>query len=262
MTVPIYQVDAFTDCPFAGNPAAVCLLAEPRDAAWMQRVAAEMNLSETAFLAQTSNGYHLRWFTPTIEVELCGHATLASAHGLWSEAHLLPEREARFQTRSGLLSARHQGEWIEMNFPSITTEPCEAPPELLEALGVPAVTCAQGGGNYLLEVEHERALLQIQPDFPALRELGLGVIVTSRSDRPTFSFVSRYFAPAYGVDEDPVTGSSHCALGPYWHKRLKKKRFTAFQASARGGVVRVRVEGDRTFLAGRAVTVIRGELTV
>jgi len=266
MPVRIVQVDAFTSRPFAGNPAAVCVLKEAAPDAWMRDVAREMNLSETAFLvpksaAPQTDGYHLRWFTPAVEVDLCGHATVASAHVLWEDGHLSPAVQARFHTRSGLLTADRRDAWIELDFPATTPAPVEPPPHLLEALGAQAKYVGKSRFDYFVEIESEAALRELKPDFTALRNLGLrGVIVTARSSTPEFDFVSRFFAPGAGVDEDPVTGSAHCALGPYWCARLNKPEFTAYQASARGGVVRVRVKGDRVILGGQAVTMMRGEL--
>lgn len=255
----LLQIDAFTDAPFKGNPAAVCLLDRERDAGWMQNVAAEMNLSETAFLLPRDGDFSLRWFTPSVEVDLCGHATLASAHALWEERLL--EGEARFQTRSGLLTATRSGEWIELDFPVKDEQPADAPPLLLEALGAKAAYIGRNAWDYLVEVASEEELRALAPDHTRLRTLPVrGVIVTSRSSSGEFDFVSRFFAPGSGVDEDPVTGSAHCALTPYWSKKLGKTEMTAFQASRRGGVVRVRLEGDRVKLGGRAVTVLRGDL--
>ncbi len=255
------QVDAFTDRPFAGNPAAVCVLPAPQSDTWMQQVAREMNLSETAFLLKQEDGYSLRWFTPAVEVDLCGHATLASAHTLWTEGHLPPDTEARFHTRSGLLTAQRQGDWIELNFPAKLSEAIAPPPDLLESLDTTATYIGKNEYDYLVEVESEAMVRAMKPDFTRLRSLPVrGVIVTSRSSDPQFDFVSRFFAPAAGVDEDPVTGSAHCALAPHWGDRLQKTEFLAYQASARGGVVRVRWEGDRVILGGQAVTVMRGEL--
>lgn len=257
----IIQVDAFTDTPFAGNPAAVCLLPEPREAEWMQQVALEMNLSETAFLLRQENGFGLRWFTPTTEVDLCGHATLASAHVLWERGHLAPATTARFYTRSGLLSATRQGDWIELNFPAEAAAPLAAPPKLAEALGVKPTTVGKNRFDYLVEVDSEATVRGLQPDLALLKSVPCrGVIVTSQADSARYDFVSRFFAPSVGVDEDPVTGSAHCCLGPYWAERLGKKSFVAYQASPRGGVVRVRLDGDRVYLGGQAVTVLRGEL--
>ncbi len=261
MTIPIIQVDAFTDRAFAGNPAAVCLLDAPRDDRWMQYVAREMNLSETAFLMQRTDGYSLRWFTPEAEVDLCGHATLASAHVLWEEEILDKQESARFHTRSGLLTASRKDGLIEMDFPAEPQKPAIAPPALSRALGVAPVYLGKNRFDFLVELESEAALRALRPDFSLLKTLSArGVIVTAASDSKDFDFVSRFFAPALGIDEDPVTGSAHCCLGPFWQKRLKKDVFTAYQASARGGIVRVTVQGDRILLGGQAVTVLRGEL--
>lgn len=257
----IVQIDAFSDRPFAGNPAAVCLLAESRDAEWMQAVAREMNLSETAFLVRQGDGYGLRWFTPGFEVDLCGHATVAAAHFLWDEGHLDPSAEARFSTLSGLLTARCAGDWIEVDFPADPHEPTEAPAEVEAALGAPVELYARTGLYVLAEVASEAALRSLEPDLRRIRALHpVGVIVTARSASEEFDFVSRFFAPNAGIDEDPVTGSAHCSLGPMWGERLGKREMVAFQASPRGGVVRVRLEGDRVVLGGQAVTVLRGEL--
>jgi PhzF family phenazine biosynthesis protein len=261
MGLAIVQVDAFTDTPFAGNPAAVCVLPEARQERWMQQVAREMNLSETAFLLRRPDGFDLRWFTPAIEVDLCGHATLASAHVLWGEGHLEAGSTARFHTRSGLLTAVRQGSWIELDFPAVPDAPVTPPAELAPALGVSPVYVGQNRTGWLVQVASEQEVRALQPNFTALKALpGRGVIVTSRSETPAFDFISRYFAPAAGIDEDPVTGSAHCCLGPFWGRQLHKNTFTAYQASPRGGVVRVRLHGDRVLLGGQAVTVLRGEL--
>jgi len=262
MGIPIYQVDAFTDKPFSGNPAAVCLLPEARDAAWMQAVGKEMNLSETAFLLKQEDGFHLRWFTPAAEVDLCGHATLASAHILWETGMLGPEAPARFHTRSGLLTAEKKDGEIELNFPAKADEPAAAPAGLLEALKVNARYIGKSKFDYLVQVDGEETVRQLRPDFPTLKTLPVrGVIVTSRATSPGYDFISRFFAPAVGVNEDPVTGSAHCTLGPFWGRILGKHEFLAYQASDRGGSLRVRVAGDRVHLGGKAVTVLRGELT-
>jgi PhzF family phenazine biosynthesis protein len=261
MPLAIVQVDAFTNQPFAGNPAAVCVLPAARDEAWMRNVAREMNLSETAFLVRQSDGFHLRWFTPAVEVALCGHATLASAHVLWECGYLKPGEQARFHTLSGLLTAEQRGEWIEMDFPVKPEEPAEAPPRLAEALGAAPKYVGRNKFDYVAELESEAVVRGLKPNFSLLSELPIrGVIVTARSETPAFDFVSRFFAPGSGVAEDPVTGSAHCCLGPYWAKYLGKKEFLAYQASARGGVVRVRLNGDRIILGGQAVTTLRGEL--
>ena len=262
MGLTLLQVDAFTNTPFAGNPAAVCILPAARDQQWMQNVAREMNLSETAFLHRERDQFHLRWFTPTVEVALCGHATLASAHVLWEDGHLTPSTPARFLTKSGLLTAERRGSWIELDFPAMVASPVEPPAGLLEALGVqPAIAVARSRYDYLVEVDSEQIVRRLDPDFAALGRVDVrGVIVTSRASTPGFDFVSRFFAPASGISEDPVTGSSHCTLAPHWSERLGKTDLLAFQASARGGVIRARVQGDRVILGGQAVTVLRGEL--
>jgi PhzF family phenazine biosynthesis protein len=262
MGLPLFQVDAFTDKPFAGNPAAVCILSEPRDARWMQSVAQEMNLSETAFVLREGDGFNLRWFTPTIEVDLCGHATLASAHILWEAGHLKPDQQARFSTRSGRLTADRKGQWIEMDFPAEPANPATAPPDLVKALGVPSKYVAKNRLDYLVEVDSEQTLRKLRPDFTLLAKvMARGFIVTSRAALSGYDFVSRFFAPGAGINEDPVTGSAHCCLGPFWSIRLGKTEFVAYQASARGGALRVRVSGQRVHLGGQAVTVLRGELT-
>lgn len=256
----ITQVDAFTATPFAGNPAAVCVLPEPGDAAWMQQVAREMNLAETAFLYR-QEGFSLRWFTPMVEVDLCGHATLASAHVLWEEGYLSADESARFHTRSGLLTATRDGAWINLDFPATPAAPAEAPADLIEALGASALWIGKTPWDYLVEVDSEATVRALAPDFTRLARVpARGVIVTSRSAAPDYDFVSRFFGPAVGVNEDPVTGSAHSALTPYWAERLGKTEMTAYQASARGGVLRVRLNGERVIIAGQAVTVLRGEL--
>jgi predicted PhzF superfamily epimerase YddE/YHI9 len=261
MGLTIYQVDAFTDQPFRGNPAAVCILTAPREDAWMRDVACEMNLSETAFLVPQEDGYSLRWLTPTVEVDLCGHATLASAHILWEAGHLPPDRQVRFFTRSGLLTAERRGTWIEMDFPAEPEKPAVAPPELAPALGAAPLYVGMNRFDYLAELDSEETVRRLQPDFTLLgRVAARGVIVTSRAASRDYDFVSRFFAPQSGVNEDPVTGSAHCCLGPFWSARFGKDEFVAFQASARGGVVRVRVAGPRVKLSGQAVTVLRAEL--
>jgi PhzF family phenazine biosynthesis protein len=261
MSLKLYQVDAFTEKPFAGNPAAVCLLAEPRDPAWMQSVATEMNLSETAFLVKENDGFRLRWFTPALEVELCGHATLASAHVLWEAGVLPPDQQARFRTLSGLLTADRKGDWIEMDFPAEPIGPLDAPPDLTKALGVAPTFVGRNRFDYYAEIESDQALRTMKPDFALVGKLSArGLGVTARSASPDYDFVSRFFAPQSGVLEDPVTGSAHCALGPYWKTKLNKSELIGFQASARGGIVRVQLAGDRVRLSGQAVTVLRGEL--
>jgi PhzF family phenazine biosynthesis protein len=259
----ITQVDAFTDKPFAGNPAAVCVLPTPQSDEWMQNVAQEMNLSETAFLVKQDDGFNLRWFTPTTEVPLCGHATLASAHVLWSEGHLSPDETARFHTKSGLLIARRQGEWIELDFPVTKSQVTVVPPELSEALGIPLKSVLQNYLGYLVEVESEDLVRQMQPNFQQLKTLPMADVIVTSTTHPDskYDFVSRFFAPGLGINEDPVTGAAHCCLAAYWRDRLGKDEFLAYQASSRGGVVKVSYSGgDRVLLAGQAVTVLRGEL--
>jgi PhzF family phenazine biosynthesis protein len=264
MRTPLFHVDAFTDRPFAGNPAGVCLLSEDGEDAWMQNVAREMNLSETAFLRRREAHWDLRWFTPTVEMDLCGHATLASAHVLWEAGHAKPGELLVFQTRSGRLAAAQRDGAIELDFPAEPAAPATEPPDLRAALGITGGRfVGRNRFDYLIEVEDERALRALAPDFRRLAAAGdgaRGAIVTARSSQPGWDFVSRFFAPAAGVDEDPVTGSAHCCLGPFWADRLGKKALTGYQASARGGTVRVRVEGSRVFLGGTAVTISRGEL--
>lgn len=263
MAQPIVQVDAFSAAPFAGNPAAVCLLSAPRDERWMQDIAREMNLSETAFLLRRGDDFELRWFTPAVEVDLCGHATLASAHVLWEEGHLRPDQPARFHTRSGLLTATRAGSWIELDFPAEPEQPVAPPPELVRALGVAPLHVGQNRFDYLVEVDSEETVRGLRPDFASLSALSArGVIVTSRAGASGYDFVSRFFAPAAGIDEDPVTGSAHCCLAPFWAARLGRRELVGYQASARGGVVRVRVGDGRVALGGQAVTVMRGELLV
>ena len=270
MSRPLFQVDAFAAGPFTGNPAAVCLVG-PHEApadGWMQAVAAEMNLAETAFVRPRPDGsFDLRWFTPLAEVRLCGHATLASAHVLWEMGRLHAAAPARFHTLSGLLEAERaghgEGATITLDFPATPTRPVDAPAGLLEALGLPATLVESDGEDYLIEVEDEQVLRAVQPDMARLREVDArGVVVTARSADAGTDIVSRFFAPRVGVPEDPVTGSAHCRLAPYWAGRLGKKELRAVQASPRGGRLLVELRGDRVQLTGSAVTVFRGELLV
>jgi PhzF family phenazine biosynthesis protein len=261
--VPLLLVDAFTDRAFAGNPAAVCLLAKWPNNVWLQSLAAEMKQSETAYLVRNSDGFDLRWFTPAVEVDLCGHATLASAHALWEEGLVKRETVINFSTRSGILKAAQNDGLIELDFPLKPEEPVEPPANLLPALGVESKYVGKNRFDYLVEVESEAVLRQMTPDFRRLGGVPVrGTIVTSRSSDPRFDFVSRFFAPASGIDEDPVTGSAHCCLADFWRKRLGKIEFLAYQASPRGGVIRVRIAGNRVLLGGAAVTVTKGELTM
>jgi PhzF family phenazine biosynthesis protein len=257
----LIQVDAFTDKPFSGNPAAVLVLPNLKDDSWMQAVATEMNLSETAFVSAEEDGFRLRWFTPTMEVDLCGHATLAAAHVLWETGVVSPSATARFITKSGVLTASRQGDWIELDFPAEFEEYCAAPLELTEALGVAMQYVGKNRFDYLIEVENEQIVRELDPDLSLLESISArGFIVTSPAASDQYDFVSRFFAPSAGVREDPVTGSAHCCLAPFWAHRLGKESLIGYQASRRGGVVRMRVQGDRVILSGQAVTVLRGEL--
>lgn len=254
-------VDAFAESPFSGNPAAVCLMEARADDAWMKNLAAEMNLSETAFVQRGGKAFGLRWFTPCREVTLCGHATLASAHVLWENGILAPDEPALFESLSGQLVARREDNCIVLDFPSLHAEPCQAPPGLAEALECRIISTHANSLDVLVCVASADEVRRASPDMRAIRAIPKrGVILTAESDDPRFDFISRYFAPAAGVDEDPVTGSAHCCLAPFWAERLGKQELTGYQASSRGGIVRVRARGDRVDLIGRAVTVLRGRL--
>ncbi len=263
MSQDIVIVDAFAERPFAGNAAAICVLSEPRDAAWMQHVASEMNLSETAYVYREGDTFRLRWFTPTMEVDLCGHATLAAAHVLWSEGHLSADSPAQFDTNSGRLTATRDGDWIRLDFPA---EPCieVTPPDMLsDALGATPVFVGKNRFDLLAELESENAVRSLAPNLQLVKTIPVrGVIVTSRCESGEYDFVSRFFAPQCGVNEDPVCGSAHCCLTPYWSAALGKRELLAYQASARGGVLRLRLAGARVELSGRAITTMRGRLTV
>jgi len=259
----LFQVDAFADSVFTGNPAAVCLLGGPAEPRWMQSVAAEMNLSETAFVEPQAAGYGLRWFTPVAEVGLCGHATLASAHILYETGLADLAGPVRFGSVSGPLAARREDGLIVLDFPARPAGPAPAPPGLLATLGVDgAEWTGQAKDDLMVVLGREDEVTGLRPDTVALAGYGTrGVIVTAPAARPGVDFVSRFFAPAVGIAEDPVTGSAHCTLAPYWAQRLGRPELTGYQASARGGTIRVRVEGDRVLLAGRAVTVFSGQLS-
>ncbi|MGB3138381.1 MAG: PhzF family phenazine biosynthesis protein [Nodosilinea sp.] len=260
MTIPLFQVDAFAAEAYSGNPAAVCVLDEGRSERWMRRVAQEMNLPETAFFYPEADGYRLRWFTPVVEVDLCGHATLATCHVLWSEGYLPLEQEAKFYTRSGVLTARRLDDWIELNFPANQSHQISVPDGLAAALGAIPKAVAKNSLGYLVELESADAVRNLRPDFIALKQFPVhGVLATSLGEAP-YDFVSRFFVPALGVNEDPVTGAAHCCLSPYWREKLGKASFLAYQASARGGVVKIQDEGDRVRLSGQTVTILRGEL--
>ncbi|MBS0206944.1 MAG: PhzF family phenazine biosynthesis protein [Planctomycetes bacterium] len=260
-SVRCWTVDAFTDRPFGGNPASVCWLEEEKETAWMQSVAAEMNLSETAFVRARKDGYELRWFTPTMEVDLCGHATLATAHTLWSAKLAENGIPLRFHTRSGLLSCVQSGDMIELDFPSLPSTEILVSPLLEQALGVPVVAAGASRIYQLAVLESAAAVRACRPDFQTMIQIPtLGVIITAAGDDGQFDIVSRFFAPAMGVNEDPVCGSAHCVLAPYWSSRLGKTELRAHQASARGGVLHLTLKGERVALRGHAVTVWRGEI--
>jgi PhzF family phenazine biosynthesis protein len=267
MAIPFFQVDAFvTGQPFSGNPAGVCVLPGPMDEAWMQNLAREVNQAETAFLHPEKDGYRLRWFTPVMEIALCGHATLASAHVLWQEGILKRGEEARFWTQSGLLKAGQKGDLIELDFPAKPAIPCEKVKGLEESLGAMVLSLGHNGTQYLAELSSDQAVRNVKPDFKLMESLLdrqlHSIIITAASDDPAYDFVSRFFAPLAGIPEDQVTGSAHCCLGPFWKDRLHKNNFSAYQASARGGVLQVRCEGDRIHLGGKAVTIIAGKLVL
>ncbi|MGB2691732.1 MAG: PhzF family phenazine biosynthesis protein [Thermodesulfobacteriota bacterium] len=261
MGIKIFQVDAFTEEPFSGNPAAVCILDNEAHEGWMQSVASEMNLPETAFLYSIGDSYNLRWFTPSVEVDLCGHATLASAHILWEEAYLESSQIAEFHTRSGLLTASMKAKTIKLNFPSDPELKTPVPEGLIEALGVNPSYVGKNSFDYLVEVVDEESVRNLNPNFDLLKTVpARGIIVTSVCESDEYDFVSRFFAPAAGIIEDPVTGSAHCCLGPYWGKKLNKSRLIGKQLSKRGGVVQVSLLDDRVILGGKAVTIFRGEM--
>ena len=257
----IYQVDAFTDRVFTGNPAGVCILDKPQDERWMRNVAMEMNLSETAFLLRQDDGFGLRWFTPEVEVELCGHATLASAYILWKTGALRPDETARFHTLSGMLTAVKKPEGIELDFPAKIEAPVAVPEGLSEALGAEPLYVGSNKMDFLVELKSEAEVRKLSPDFNALGRMDArGVMVTAAADSDEYDFVSRFFVPSCGINEDPVTGSAHCCLGPYWMKKLGKNVLKAWQASKRGGGLIVKVEGDRVKLVGKAVMVFHAEM--
>jgi predicted PhzF superfamily epimerase YddE/YHI9 len=257
----LWLIDAFTDRAFAGNPAAVCLLDRERPDEWLQHVAAEMNQAETAFLLRRDDGYSLRWLTPAVEVDLCGHATLASAHFLWQKKLLPPKAEARFHTRSGVLTAKKAGEWIVLDFPATPGAVTEPPPYLLDSLKCPGADVLFNDTDYMVVLPAAARVRNLTVDYRLLSAVeARGVIVTAPSDIDGVDFISRFFAPQAGVDEDSVTGSAHCTLGPYWGARLGLTEMTGYQASPRGGQVRIELAGDRVRLGGKAVTVLKGKL--
>ncbi|MEG3641193.1 PhzF family phenazine biosynthesis protein [Magnetococcus sp. PR-3] len=258
----LFIVDAFSSQPFGGNPAAVHLFPEKEEETWMQALAGEMNLSETAFVSRQGADFGLRWFTPTLEVDLCGHATLAAAHILWQQGILKTQETARFHTRSGLLTCTRQGDWIEMDFPAEPAHPCPKPEALLKALGITAGRVSRSRMDYLVCLDDEALVRSLTPDMNALKEIETrAVIVTAQAETTEHDFVSRLFAPAAGIPEDPVTGSAHCTLAPYWGPILGKREMVGYQASRRGGEVKVCVQDNRVILSGQAVTVVAGRLS-
>jgi PhzF family phenazine biosynthesis protein len=261
MSVRVVVVDAFTERAFAGNPAAVCVVEGEQDVPWMQNVAREMNLAATAFVSPARDGFALLWFSPKSELDLCGHGTLAAAHVLWEDGQLGREDGACFLTRRGPLVARRDGGWIWIDFAADLAQPVRAGEALLRALGVAPTYVGKSSLDYLMEVESPVDVELIAPGFALLRTVPTrGVIVTSRSPGGEYDFVSRFFAPRFGIDEDPVTGSAHCCLGPFWGYRLGKTDLIARQLSLRTGDVRVRLRGDRVHVGGHAKTVVRGQL--
>lgn len=259
---PLFHVDAFTATPFAGNPAAVVILDAPAPERWMQAVAAELNLSETAFVMRAAGGPAIRWFTPAVEVELCGHATLAAAHVLWDEGLADPAQPITFTSASGPLAcARMPDGAVQLDFPVDVPAPCAQPPGLVEALGVPVVAIERGRFDYLVRVADEATVRGVHPDLALLATVETrGVCVTAAANGDDLDFVSRFFAPRVGIAEDPVTGSAHCMLAPYWARHLDRDELRAAQRSARGGTLRVRLRGERVELQGHAVTVTRGAI--
>lgn len=262
MSTPIVWIDAFTNTPYGGNPAAVCLLAQPKPDAWLQALAAELNISETAFLLALDDGsYSLRWFTPAAEIELCGHATLASAHALWSQFNVVGDSLV-FKTLSGDLTAVKDGQGITLNFPEVTPTPFSINSDVADALGKQPVWSGQAGQKLFIELESAQAVRDCQPNFAAICALPLrGVVITAASDEPQYDFISRFFVPELGINEDPVTGSAHCSLAPYWATKLNKTQLTGYQASKRGGVVAVGLNEKRVTLTGQCQTIFAGELS-
>lgn len=258
----IYQVDSFTNKAFYGNPAGVCVLTSPMSDGEMRKIAAEMAVSETAFAWPEENGFRLRWFTPTVEVELCGHGTLAAAHILFEKGIVSSEVEIHFHTLSGLLKARMTNEGVEMDFPSFSVDACETNGiDFEQILGAAPVFVGKMRDNFFVELESDEAVMRLEPNLSQIAKLNAhSLVVSAPSSKIEFDFVSRNFAPAVGIDEDPVTGSAHCALAPYYAPRLNKSKMVGYQASRRGGIVRVQINGDRIILAGNAVTVLEGTL--
>lgn len=255
-------VDTFTDTLFKGNPAAVCVIGEFPSDDFMQSIATEVNLSETAFIVPLNgNHFDIRWFTPKVEVSLCGHATLAAAHVLWTEMEIVTTEEIYFESKSGVLKAWRDDDGITLDFPAHYVEPISIPEGLIEALGVSPVSVGQANDDCLVELHSAQEVINLSPDIARLANIDCrGIIITAEGNADTdYDFVSRFFAPKVGVTEDPVTGSSHCKLATYWSERLGKNVFNAYQASKRGGYVKVRHEGERVLLTGHAVTAFSGK---
>jgi len=262
MEIPFFQVDAFTDVPFKGNPAAVCITDEALPETIMQQIAAENNLAETAFVSRDKDDFKLRWFTPVTEVPLCGHATLATAHILWQQGLVAPQQEIRFDTQSGWLTTARDGDWITLDFPSFTGYAVQLPQEIREILGVSPLHTEYVFNRFVVELATEAEVYNANPDFSRLAAHPK-VVITARADKGSeFDFISRFFAPCIGINEDPVTGSAHCCLAPYWAAKLGKQEMLAYQASARGGIMKVKVNGDRVLMSGQAVTLIKGTYTL
>jgi PhzF family phenazine biosynthesis protein len=262
MSIEVHRIDAFTSEPFKGNPAAVCRLDGPADEGWMRNVAKEMNLSETAFFYPIDGGYHLRWFTPKAEVDLCGHATLATAYYLFENEVEPVDKPVRFNTRSGWVSAVPEGDWIVMDFPANPPQQIEEPQRLAEALGVQAISYVGAYPKaYLVEVADDSVVRSLKPDMQRIQQFPVQKICVTASDSTGHAdIVSRLFAPAIGIYEDPVNGNSHTALAPYWSQKLGKTELLSHYASQRGGEVRVHHEGDRVRIAGQAVTSLAGHM--
>ncbi|HWI47432.1 MAG TPA: PhzF family phenazine biosynthesis protein [Rummeliibacillus sp.] len=256
-------INTFTEQPFKGNPAAVCYLSEEKESNWMQQIAKEINLPTTAFINLLNNEYYLRWFTPTTEIPICGHGTLASSYFLWEKGLFDKEKCITFQTKSGVLEAQLIDDWVQLQFPAIVEEKTIAPDLLVRALGVKPTYVGKNKLDYLVEVESEDIVRNLKPNIDLIAQLAVrGVIVTSKSNTNEFDFVSRFFSPSQGINEDFVNGSSHCCLGPYWKDKLQKNDLTAYQASERGGILKLRVLDDEVLLSGKAVTIFEGKLTV
>jgi len=260
----LFIVDAFTDKAFKGNPAAVVLLDQERDANWMQSVAAEINLSETAFIKPLrDNYYQLKWFTPKTEINLCGHATLASAHVLWRELHRHLESDIEFETKSGRLTTSQTGDKITLNFPAIDIQQTEIETDIQSFLNTEPIAIYRGNSDLMIVINDQDALYKLNTDESLIKSIDArGVIVTTIGSNTPYDFISRFFAPSVGVLEDPVTGSAHCILAPYWAKRLHKQHMTALQASTRGGILELSISGHRVLISGKAVTTIEGKLNV